>query len=517
MATIEVPKILQPEDSVNKVISDHRISEYISKNEAVASRAREAAAWLIKNYPNEPPISIAATVVHLLPALLQGKVSVFFSYKGKDSAIATQLAQKLQIWSAGKLEIHHMGELGTVEVGRDWYEKIMKTIPECHWFLLLLPTPGDQRDWVLFEAGYYFRGQGLGGRLVCLHHPDNRVAEALGEHQSVPANIDSVKAFLTALFLTPNWIPGMPPLNEYLDQLDAKAKEIVDLIHAPVSPGVKLCCGPHMQVCFEDAAAVRSWAQLSVGHVSESNDDCRRLFGLLVPKLTFGEWVKEVPGAGQDTGWVIEMARAVRAAGEGRQVPPIDATLALGENRNVRAMICAVKRRCGDQKVEAVDIAFTEADRLNTTAWPKPRKEPKYCAAPPAKLQETAGGYSVAEHYNDEFDPLVSYINASQNPGQTSVWHRLKAQPGKQPFELRYYVLKGCVQFETRKDSRGSGVSTYRLDPGDSLLIPDSTWCCFQATGKETLEMLVICMPRWRRECYETDDSGSRGALEPSH
>ena len=352
-------------DRVDRVMSEDRVAKFISKNapgerRALQSRAQDAAEWLVREYPSVSDEALVTTLVGVLPSLLAGKLNVFFSYKGKDKQIAIQIAKKLEVWSDRKLKMNHMADLGVEEVGHAWREKIEKTIPLCDWFLLLLPNPGDERDWVLFEAGYFFRGQGLAGRLVCLHHPDNEVADALGEHQSVPAETDKVQAFLEGLFHRPNWIPGMPPLNPDLDQLDVKAKEIVDLIKPPAIPSVRSCCGPHMEVAFDDASTVRGWEQLAVGRVIDWNEDCKRLFGLQVHKPSFGDWVKKVEGAGRDEGWVIELACAVQAAAEGNEVPAIRATFGLSDRRRVRPTICAVRRRKSDQRVEAVDILFSE-------------------------------------------------------------------------------------------------------------------------------------------------------------
>ena len=246
------------------------------------------------------------------------------------------------------------------------------TIPQCARFLLLLPTPGNERDWVLFEAGYFFRGQGLAGRLVRLHHPDNEVADALGAHQSVPAEVEPVRAFLEALFRRPNWIRGIPPLNPRLEELDGKAMEIVELIKPPTSPGVKFCCGPHMEVAFENAFAVRGWDQLASGRVIDCNDDCKRLFGLQVPRPLFGDWFREVPGGEQDREWISLLASAVRAVGEGRQVPPIPASFCVAGGRRVQPKICAVRRLKTDQRVESVDILFNDAEPPPVTISMKP-------------------------------------------------------------------------------------------------------------------------------------------------
>jgi TIR domain len=377
MSNTESSDALQDTDRVDRVMSDKRVADYISKKSpgerrTLQYRAQEAAKWLVREYPQESDETLMTTLERLLPRLLVEKVDVFFSYKAKDKAIAIQIAERLHRWSDGKLMIRHMADLGVEEVGHNWREKIEKTIPQCDWFLLLLPTPGDERDWVLFEAGYFFRGQGLTGRLVCLHHPDNEVADALGAHQSVPAERDKVQAFLQGLFHKPNWIPGLPPLNSDLTELDAKAREIVDLIKPPTSPSIRFCCGPHMEVAFDDASAVKGWEQLARGRVIDSNEGCRNLFGLQIPGASFGDWIRELPEGEQEGEWIAQLACAVQAVGRGRRVPPIHASFCVASGQRAQPRICAVRRRKSDQRVESVDILFTDAEPLPVATCMKP-------------------------------------------------------------------------------------------------------------------------------------------------
>ena len=320
MANTESSNAPQDTDLVGSLMRDKRVADYIESNSngsarrALTRQAEQAAEWLLKEHRYESDEMLVTTLRGLLPSLLAGKVNVFFSYKAKDREMARTIGRKLERWSAGKLKINHMADLGVDQVGRDWRAKIEATIPQCDWFLLLLPTPGGERDWVLYEAGYFSRGQGLAGRLVCLHHPDNKVSDALGALQSVPAEVGPVRDFLEALFRHPNWIPGMPALNPDLNELDDKAAEIVALIKPPTGLGVKFCCGPHMEVAFEDASAVRGWEQLKSGRVADGNDDCMRLFGLQVPMPLFGDWVGEMPEGEQDREWITQLAAQCRTS-----------------------------------------------------------------------------------------------------------------------------------------------------------------------------------------------------------
>ena len=65
-------------------------------------------------------------------------------------------------------------------------------------------------------------------------------------------------------------------------------------------------------------------------------------------------------------------AKAVQAAGQGRQLPAIRATFLLGDGRRMRPTICAVWRREGDLRAEAVDILFSEAELAGDTSFLSP-------------------------------------------------------------------------------------------------------------------------------------------------
>jgi hypothetical protein len=338
-----------------------RVEDAISSSSRLRSRASLAAECLVDKYRSESDESLATTLRNLLPKLLEDKVTAFFSYKERDKIVAERIVDRLETWSNNNLFIYHMGRLPDGEDWRKWIENALK---ECDWFLMLLPSPQDGvdgenvKDWLTFEAGYYFREKGLCGRLVGLHHPGTNLPEPLKNLQFVPATEDKVEKFLTNLLVLPNWIPGKPALNAQVKDLASKAKEIVDLIQPPTGRGKKFCCGAHMEVAFDDASAVKGLEQLAAGRVRDSNYECRRLFGLDIPKTSFGEWVSVLMGDENNRKWLEELASAVRTVGEGNEVPPINASFCV-RGRMVHSSICAVTRR--EQCVESVDILFNDA------------------------------------------------------------------------------------------------------------------------------------------------------------
>lgn len=353
-----------------------RVSDAIPGDASLlGNRAFSAAEYLVKNYRSESDESLATTLRNLLPTLLKEKITAFFSYKARDEKIAKEIVNKLEAWSGNNLVIEHMGKLPE---GHDWRKWIENSLKECDWFLMLLPSPGNGveggslKDWLTFEAGYYFRDKGLAGRLVGLHHPLTELPKPLENLQFVPATVGAVTEFLKNLLIRPNWIPGKPALNpEAANDLASKAQEIADLIRPPPSPGKKFCCGAHMEVAFDDASAVESLEQLAAGKVRDSNDECRKLFGLAIPKTLFGDWVSALSalGDGNNREWLEQLASAVRTVGKGLQVPPINAAFCVG-GRLVQPRICAVSRR--EQRVESVDILFNDAGLPHATNTMKP-------------------------------------------------------------------------------------------------------------------------------------------------
>lgn len=331
------------------------VKELIAENAMARERIENAIKYLIeKHKPSDE--DILRTLWRFRNPLLTEKFTAFCSYKTKDKPIAQKIETLFSQWTANKMLMKHMAGFRT---GEDWRKQISE-IPNADWFLLLMPGPEEDRDWPLFEAGYFRPGgRTLSRRLVCLHHPDNEVTNVLGDHQSVPAELDKVERFLSELLVEPNWIPGLPPVNpSYAIELTGMAQKIVDLIKPPLER--RRCCGPHMGIDFGPIKHLSGWALLASGKVMDANYECKELFDVdpSVKEHDLKFWLRDVEGVGRDEGWVVELADAVLAVGEEkRRVPALKTVLALPEGRFVQPKICAVTRR-KDGSLETVDFLF---------------------------------------------------------------------------------------------------------------------------------------------------------------
>ena len=110
----------------------------------------------------------------------------------------------------------------------------------------------------------------------------------------------------------------------------------------PPGQSMRFCCGPHMEVGFVDASAVRGWEQLKSGSVIDSNEECRQLFDLAlqVRKPLFGDWVGELPEGKQDREWITRLRSqcglSARAIMCGPSMRPFSLPVGAGCNRESR-------------------------------------------------------------------------------------------------------------------------------------------------------------------------------------
>jgi len=109
--------------------------------------------------------------------------------------------------------------------------------------------------------------------------------------------------------------------------------------------------------------------------------------------------------------------------------------------------------------------------------------------------QDSGHGYKFYEHYNIPEDPTISYINVSVI--NSTNCHKLKDL-----IEERYYVLSGEAEIILYDENVDDDATIYTLKVGDSLLVPDSYWRKIVNKKSETLKLMAICMPRWRKNAF---------------
>jgi hypothetical protein len=253
--------------------------------------------------------------------IVQDKLTIFVSYKmdEQDAAAARALVEELKPYST-KLKFCFAENFYT---GDSWQNAIEEGLHQAHWFILLLPEPVKGRTWCVYETGF-FRGRRLKGRrLICLHHP--RLTDLPGPIRglrAVPAEPREVEKFLKELYVDPDPIPGMDPINE---GLKPKLSEIAQTVISAIQPPRDDRKYYDYYVALEVPDPRQIPDPLAGAVVVESDEKvAENVFGRADWRGRWSELISNVRG--DDRRWVAELCDAIAAVGRGELPKPIQAT-----------------------------------------------------------------------------------------------------------------------------------------------------------------------------------------------
>jgi TIR domain len=161
------------------------------------------------------------------------KLRIFISYKrARHLPAAQQLKNTLDAFGNEKVDVFLDTE--SISFGENWFLQIGEALKEANCLLLLVPDADDEREWPIFEAGY-FAGQILPGeRLICLHHKDVPVPKQINMFNATVAIEDDIQKLLADILVHPGFIPGLDAINPKSENsLASSAASISALIDQP--------------------------------------------------------------------------------------------------------------------------------------------------------------------------------------------------------------------------------------------------------------------------------------------
>lgn len=201
--------------------------------------------------------SFFSAIRKIAHSIIANKVNIFISFKQSNSAavkVHDALRKQLLAFSGGTVEVNSAPKFKT---GFTWTQAIHAHVRKANWFILILPDPSVEWDWVLFETGMFRAQMTPGDRLICLHHPDTTPPPQISDFQAVKSvdlhdtrptddtglvnqivtsNHKGILTLLKELFLMQHAVPGMPPIAPDAEEhLDDAAKRIAEAVSTPDS------------------------------------------------------------------------------------------------------------------------------------------------------------------------------------------------------------------------------------------------------------------------------------------
>ncbi len=341
--------------NIDKLLENVEIAEFLKANQTLSDEIKIAAENLAEK--EEPERALKKVIL----TFINRKINVFFSYKKKDEETARVIVELLRKKSADKLKITYQYEFGDDVVGKKWRSKIHSEINNANWFILLLPDPGDDWDWCLYETGLFEAQATSADRLICLHHPDTNIPNPIEGYQAVAANEDEVEKFLRMVFIKDNPVYGWGPINKAIeDEIPEMAKEVVNAIRSPVTL-VREVYEPWIELVVENPGKLENADELDKAIVKDANANALNLFRLLRKKITWGEFWQSLPTTNGHNGqWRQDLFRVIRKIGNDQQYYPVQAVFRNIEGKMYRPVVCAVDRDGRDGPIKVFHITFIE-------------------------------------------------------------------------------------------------------------------------------------------------------------
>lgn len=319
-----VAPLTEKTEAMHQVLSDARIKDLLETDPHLEGRVTQAAHYLCETEQVKSPAECIDALLDFSGALRDNKVNIFVSYKIAEARTADTVIRKLQAYSAGKLNFLYSGDYDT---GKPWRTKLRSDLEKAHWFLLLLPDPSEDWDWCLWETGYFQGTMHPGHRLICIHHPKVPRPDQIAEFQTVVATPDGdtgMISFLKEVFLEPNAIPGMGPINEHMaPEIEGLATQICDAIVPPFVESIPLV--PYLKLSLRSPLNAKR-EDLGDAAIVETSEGVGEIFGLIRTPDTFGQLIKRIKQRDGASDWLGELASSIRAAAAREIFPPVAAT-----------------------------------------------------------------------------------------------------------------------------------------------------------------------------------------------
>lgn len=347
-----------------RLMAEPQTARIYDSNPRVRANIERAAKRIDDEVPVEQQ---AAAALAKAVRAIDGQLKIFLSYKQKHRQLAQQLVNVLNTFGAGKIDIEWDARN---RVGEAWEDELADKIKDAHWFILFLPDANEDLDWTLFEAGIFRGAKAAVDRLLCLHHPDTSFPSQLRGLQNVAGTEAGVEMLLRQLFLQPDAVPGLDPVNGQIqpEMLHTLAVQIAGSITAP---HVRQLVLPHVDIRFAAPLGDRPDVDGMLQATIERTDPrAAALFGRMEGDQTFGELCRELTDP-HNRRWIGELAEELANFAGKRTVRVCKHTfVAVGQGRVFRCALHAAER-IGQNQVASASLVFVEQFSAETTRAPK--------------------------------------------------------------------------------------------------------------------------------------------------
>jgi hypothetical protein len=262
---------------------------------------------------------------------IKNGIRVFISYKFKQRPLADKFRDLIVTYGQNRLARDpddqpyvFLAERG-VKAGQEYRKQIREEIENAHWFFLLLPDMQFDREWPIWEAGYFQRGMASSERLICVHHKSIDTAAQLEDLQAYESSPERLKQLFTQLFFESQAIPGMKKIciDNFKKNLPRDVKNFSDLFMGPQPVPVQEIYSSFVDIKHKEGSTYDKIADLlsarivdmkNLKEVFDRDDKFRETFGDLIASVNDEEHGQQ---------WIEGLRAALNDVVSGRPPQPI--------------------------------------------------------------------------------------------------------------------------------------------------------------------------------------------------
>jgi hypothetical protein len=326
-------------------------------------------AWesIGKNWPDLQQPAAERAFLRAADAIKNG-IRVFISYKSIHKSLASRLRKLIKSFGDGRVVEVFVAEQN-IRGAADWRDELESAVERAHWFILLLPDTKFEREWPIFEAGYFKRGMTRTEKLICVHHPNVPLSAQLDDFQAFSSSPEDLKKMFTELFFSPDPVVGMRQICD-AERMEELVPAIAELSNS--------FAGPQPESFYDFRMSFVELAHQEGSNYSKIED-------LLAAMVTRARHIQGIFGRADDfrgsfrdlidqcavDGWVEDLGRALQAAVESRAThAPATPFAGFERGSAFRPLVHCLQRTGDGGPITTFHIVFIEESSLPVTSAP---------------------------------------------------------------------------------------------------------------------------------------------------
>jgi hypothetical protein len=205
-----------------------------AKEGATPAQAEELIAARKTIAAEKLPVDRAIRSFERAADAIKNGIRVFISYKFTHVALAEKFRDLIREYGVTRLGRNRGGQPAVFMAerdmagGKEYRTQLRDEIDKAHWFFLLLPDVQFDREWPIWEAGFFQRGMTFSERLICVHHKSVPVSGQLEDLQAYESSPERLEQLFGELFFTKEAIPGMDQIS-FNDKKKDLPKDMAEL------------------------------------------------------------------------------------------------------------------------------------------------------------------------------------------------------------------------------------------------------------------------------------------------